>query len=126
MSQFHHLQASFTGGQISRRLHSRVDTQVYAIAAAEVTNMVPAVEGPLQKRPGTRWRTTALSTASWLSTFVFNATQSYVLVWSDLKLRFMTNDALLEVASVPVEVTVPYTAAQAPAPNPAAHKKPPA
>lgn len=110
---FNYLQASFTGGAVSRRLQSRSDTQIYGIAAAEISNMVPAVEGPLMKRPGTRIRATALATTSWLSAFVFNSTQSYVLAWSDGKVRFFTNDGPLLNAGTPVETVVPYSAAEA-------------
>jgi hypothetical protein len=114
VSAYRHLQPSFAGGQISRRLQSRVDTQIYPIALAEMTNMITAVEGPAMKRPGTRTRAAALASASWLMPFIFNATQSYVLVWSDGKVRFFTNDAPLLSGGSPVEVTVPYAAAQAP------------
>lgn len=108
------LQSSFNGGAIARRLQSRSDISIYEIAAAEITNMIATVEGALIKRSGTLYRSTALSSASWLSHFIFNATQAYVIEWSELKLRFLTNDALLESDGSPVEVTVPYTAAQAP------------
>lgn len=110
----HLFQASFNGGELSRRLQSRVDSAIYPISASEITNMAATIEGPLVKRPGTRVRAAALATASWLSEFVFNATQAYAIEWSEEKLRFVTNDALLAIGGVPVEVEVPYTAAQAP------------
>ena len=109
MTSVNMIQASFNGGELSRRLRARVDTQIYATAAAELTNLVPTVEGPLLKRPGTRWRTAALASATWLTSFIFNATQAYVLIWSDGKIRFMTNDAaMVDGGGAPIEVTVPY------------------
>lgn len=45
-------QANFTMGQISEEMHGRVDMEVYAVAVAEARNMVPAVAGPLRRRPG--------------------------------------------------------------------------
>ncbi|QJQ31824.1 hypothetical protein GV829_04645 [Sphingomonas lacunae] len=114
MSGTNVIQASFNGGALSRRLQSRVDTQIYGTAVAELTNMIPTVEGPLIKRPGTRWRAEAPASASWLSPFVFNATQAYVLVWSDQLVHFMTNDAvLLDESDNPVEVEVPYSEIEA-------------
>lgn len=110
---YHHLQTSYNGGELSRRLQSRSDIQIYGIGATEILNMVPSVEGALVKRPGTRWRAAALASASWLSEFIFNATQAYVLEWSEGKLRFITNNALLEDGGGPVEVVVPYGAADA-------------
>lgn len=109
----HLIQSSFNGGELSRRLQSRVDASIYAIGASEVTNMVATVEGPLVKTPGSRYRATALATASWLGKFVFNATQAYLIEWSDNKIRFLTNDALLESGGVSVEVATPYSAASA-------------
>lgn len=111
---YHHLQSSFNGGELSPRLQSRVDIDIHAKGAAEILNMVPTVEGALLKRSGTRYRAAALSTASWISAFVFNATQAYVIEWSDGKLRFLTNNAILQSLGSPVEVTVPYSAAEAP------------
>lgn len=110
---FRKLQSSFNGGALARRLQSRSDVSIYEIGAAAVTNMIATVEGALIKRSGTLYRAAALSSASWLSTFIFNATQSYVIEWSDQKLRFITNNSLLEDGGGPVEVAVPYTAAQA-------------
>ncbi|MFN3991232.1 MAG: hypothetical protein ACK4IS_13350 [Erythrobacter sp.] len=108
---FRALQTSLNGGQLSRRLHARTDLAIHAIAAAEMTNVVPTIEGAAIKRPGTRWRTYASPTAMRLTDFVFNATQSYLIEWSPGKLRFITNNALVLDGDDPLEVTVPYLAA---------------
>ncbi len=108
------LQDSFNGGEVSRRLQSRPTLSIYNIAAAEIRNMAASVEGAIVKRPGTWYRAAALASSTWLTPYAFNATQAYVLVWSEGAIRFVTNNALLEVAGDPVEVAVPYTAAHAP------------
>lgn len=108
------LQDSFNGGELSRRLQSRPTLSIYNIAGASVQNMAASVEGAIAKRPGTWFRAAALSTASWLTPFIYNATQAYVVEWSEEKLRFVTNNALLESGGSPVEVAVPYSAADAP------------
>lgn len=108
------LQDSFNGGEVSRRLQSRPSLSIYNIAGAEIGNMAASVEGAIVKRPGTWYRAAALVSAAWLSPYAFNATQSYVLEWSEGKIRFMTNNALLEVGGDAVEVVVPYTANEAP------------
>jgi len=109
----HHLQASFNGAQISRRLQARADLGIYGIAVQEMTNMVGAIDGAAVKRPGTWYRAAALATAARLTPFVFNATQAYVIEWSDAVLRFVTNDALVMDGPDPLEVVVPYSAAEA-------------
>lgn len=108
------LQDSFNGGELSRRLQSRPTLSIYNIASSEIRNMAASVEGAIVKRPGTWYRGEALSSASWLTPFIFNATQTYVVEWSEGKLRFVTNNALLENMGSPVEVAVPYAAADAP------------
>lgn len=111
---YHLIQASFNGGEISKRLQARVDQAIYQIAAGEIVNMVTTVEGPAVKTPGTRVIADALASASWLSTFIFSATQAYVLEWGEAAVRFYTNDGRIETApGVAYEVAVPYAAAAA-------------
>jgi hypothetical protein len=115
MTGFTQIAPSFNGGELSRRMEGRVDTAIYQVAAAEMVNFVPAVEGPAVKRPGFRYIEPAMTTAAWLSAFVFNRTQAYVIEWGDAALRFYTNDERIESSpGVAYEVAVPYTAAQAP------------
>lgn len=106
-----HLQASFNGAQISRRLHARTDLGIHSVSVAEMTNMVATIEGAAIKRPGTRYRAAALASAARLTEFIFNATQAYVLEWSEGKVRFVTNGALVLDGADPLEVAVPYAAA---------------
>lgn len=106
--------ASFNGGELSRRMHGRVDTQIYQIAVEAMENFAPTIEGCAVKRPGFEYIKAARASASWLSPFIFSVTQAYVLEWSEGKLRFFTNGGRIETApNVPYEVTVPYTAAEA-------------
>lgn len=109
------IQTSFNGGEISSRLHGRVDQAIYQISTAEMVNFVPTIEGPALKRSGFRHIRPAAATAAWLSTFIFSVDQAYVLEWSNSKLRFYTNGGRIETApAAPYEVSVPYSAAQAP------------
>lgn len=106
---------SFNGGELSPRMLGRVDEAIYQISTAEMLNFVPTVEGPAIKRAGFRHIRAADVTATWLSAFVFSVTQAYVEEWGNLKLRFFTNGGRIETApGVAYEVTVPYTAAEAP------------
>lgn len=115
MPSFTPIATSWNGGEISPRMHGRVDQAIYQIAAAEMLNFVPLVEGPAMKRTGFRHIRAAMASSTWLSPFVFSVTQAYVLEWGDGTLRFYTNGGRLEVSpGVPYEVAVPYTAADAP------------
>lgn len=106
---------SFNGGEVSARLSGRVDADIYDRALTEMFNFVPTIEGPAMKRPGARWIRAAAASSTWLTSFVFNTTQAYVLEWLEGALRFYTNGGQIEAApDVPYELAVPYTAAEAP------------
>lgn len=115
MTKVRPIQTAFNAGEISPRMCGRVDTAVYPQAVETLENFVPTVEGPIVKRPGFEYITPAAATAAWLTNFRFDITQDYLIEWSEGKLRFFTNGARIETApGVPYEVTVPYTAAEAP------------
>jgi hypothetical protein len=115
VSQVTPIVASWNGGELSKRMHGRVDQAIYQIGSAEMLNFVPTVEGPAVKRAGFRHIRAADPTATWLSTFIFSVTQTYVVEWCNLKLRFYTNGGRVETApNVAYEVVTPYTAAEAP------------
>lgn len=106
---------SFNGGELSPRMGGRVDTAIYAVGVEKAENFVPTVEGAIVKRPGFEFITASPLTASWLTEFRFNLLQDYVIEWSERKLRFYTNGVRIETSpGVPLEVDVPYTAAEAP------------
>lgn len=107
---------AFNGGEISRRMEGRSDLDgIWDRAFETMVNYVATVEGPATKRPGFRYIKEAALSSTWISSFVFNTTQSYVLEWLEGKIRFFTNGGRIENAGVPYEVVTPYTAAEAPA-----------
>jgi hypothetical protein len=107
--------SSFNGGEISRRMEGRVDLDgIYDRAVATMFNYVATVEGPALKRSGFRYIHAAHASSAWLTRFVFNTTQAYVLEWGEALLRFYTNGGQIESApGVPYAVATPYTAAEA-------------
>lgn len=115
MTQMAPIMSSWNGGELSPLMSGRVDTKIYAIGAAIMENFAPMIEGPVQKCPGFERIRAAASTATWLTTFVFNQTQGYVIEGSEGKARFYTNGGRIESGpTAPYEVTVPYTAADWP------------
>ncbi|MGN6123237.1 MAG: hypothetical protein ACTHOJ_09815, partial [Sphingomonas oligoaromativorans] len=106
---------NFNAGEISPRMKGRVDTAIYGVAVETCENFVPTVEGPIVKRPGFEYITAAPDDAAWLGTFRFNLEQDYVLLWCDGRLQFYTHGFRVETTpGVPLEVPVPYAAAEAP------------
>lgn len=111
------IQTSFNGGEIAARMGGRVDLEAWRNSVAEMTNMVPLVQGPALKRSGTRYVAPARSATvpGALLAFRFNPTQHYVIEAGDQAFRFYTNDGRIETApGVAMEVATPYLAAQLP------------
>lgn len=108
MSRTTPVQTSFNGGEISGRLRSRPDQGIYAIALEEMVGFAPLMEGPAEAMPGTIHVAQAPGPCRLLR-FEFNATQGHVIEASHNKFRVYTNDALLTVSGVPVEVASPYS-----------------
>jgi hypothetical protein len=106
---------AFNGGELSRRMEGRSDLDgIYDRAFKTMLNYVATVEGPATKRPGFRYIKEAALTSTWLSRFVFNTTQTYVLEWADQALRFFTNGGRIDVGGAPYELPVPYRSWEAP------------
>lgn len=111
MTQLRPEYSSFNGGELSPLMAGRSDTRIYAIGAAEMVNFAPCIEGPMQKCPGFVRVRAAAASSTWLTPFVFNTTQSYVLECLDEAVRFYTNGGRIETApNVPYEVAVPFAA----------------
>lgn len=107
-------QFAFIGGELSPLFASRADLERYATAGREMVNAIPLPEGPLTRRPGTRFVAPARGDAAGiLIPFEFSTEQAYVIEATPGALRFFMNGARLE-AGAPYEVASPYTAADLP------------
>jgi hypothetical protein len=110
MGQYH-VQNNFTAGELSPRMHARPDFDKYKNGCATLTNWVVYPHGGVTRRPGTHYVKSVKtpSKATRLKSFVFSATQSYVLEFGDGYFRVYRDGGRIEVAGVPVEVATPYS-----------------
>jgi hypothetical protein len=101
---------NFNAGQLSPNLTARTDLQKYAAGASELVNFIPTVQGPIRRRPGLVYvaEVANATNRNWLSKFIFNVSQSYVLEWGNYTLRFYTNRAQVLSGGVPYQITTPY------------------
>lgn len=101
---------NFNAGALSPNLIARTDLQKYPAGAATLQNYIPTIQGPIRKRPGTRYiQEIADSTKEGLLTpFRFNVWESFVLEWGDHTLRFYQNRAPVLSGPTPYEITTPY------------------
>ena len=105
------VQTNFNAGEISRRLHARIDLNIYSIGLAECTGWIPLPEGGLDAMPGTIMVAPAAGPCR-LVPFAVNRTQGYIVEMSAAKARFYTNDARIEAGGGPVELALPYSLSQ--------------
>jgi len=90
---------NFTGGELSPRLDGRNDLAKYASGCKTLENMIVYPHGSAARRPGTTFvaevKTSSLFTR--LIPFEFSTTQTYILEFGNLYIRFYKDDgAILE------------------------------
>ncbi len=95
-------QRSFSGGELGPSLYARVDQVKYASGLRRCLNWYVARSGGAYNRPGTSFicEVKDSSKAVRLLRFVFNATQTYVLEFGEGYIRFIRNQAQIEVSGV--------------------------
>ncbi|HEX8400522.1 MAG TPA: hypothetical protein VF628_02335 [Allosphingosinicella sp.] len=106
------IQPSFNGGELSPRLHARIDQNVYGIGCDTLLGWLPLIQGCITAAPGTHFVEVAAGPCR-LIPFEYNVTQGYAIEASAGAFRFYTNDVRLETApGVPLEVATPWSHAQ--------------
>ncbi|MCR9239690.1 MAG: discoidin domain-containing protein [Alphaproteobacteria bacterium] len=104
------IQANFTRGELGPRLHGRTDLEHYQSGLKTATNWQVLKEGGLRRRVGTIFAGEVKNNAKEvrLGKFEFSTSQSYLLEFGDLYIRFWTNGGRVESGGTPVEVVTPY------------------
>lgn len=111
MARQHPSITSFNAGELSPLLVGRPDLAKYANGAKRMENMLPTVQGPAKRRGGSHFAAfTKADGKVWTGRFRFSRTQSYLLEFGPLYIRFYANRGPLMSAGIPVEVVTPYTA----------------
>lgn len=107
------LQGAFTSGELSPSLTARVDLAKYGQGCRTLRNMLVQPHGGAVKRPGFRL-VDVLPGEAVMIPFVFNAEQSYVLVFGEKWLRVASYAGFIANAGNAVyQIASPYTLAQA-------------
>jgi hypothetical protein len=109
-------QSSFAGGEISPELYGRTDHPRYGTALRRMTNFFATMHGAAKNRAGTKLvaSTKDSTQTARLIPFVFSSTQTYVLEFGNLYVRFHQNAGQVISAGVPYEVVTPFTTAMLP------------
>jgi len=105
---------NFTGGELSPRLDGRVDLQKYFQGCKTLENMVIHPHGGATRRPGTKYIASTKSDGeATLVPFEFSTTQTYVLEFGNTYMRVYKDGGQVLNSGVAVEITTPYSAAEA-------------
>lgn len=114
MPKSHPIQTSFNGGELSPLLAGRPDVAKYASGCKTLSGWLPLVEGPAITRPGTVFVSEVKASAgrTWLMRFEFSATDSYMLEFGNLYIRFYYGRGAVETSpGTRYEIASPYTTA---------------
>lgn len=104
---------AFNAGELSPLMEGRTDFDKYASGCQVMENFIPTVQGPVRRRQGTRFVHEVKDSAfrTWLARFEFNVTQSFILEFGHLYIRFYTDHGIVESSpGVPYEIASPYDA----------------
>lgn len=108
------IQPSFSGGEFSPALRSRVDLQKYFTGLNLCRNFIIHPTGGMSNRPGTKFVAKAKynDKKSRLVSFEFSITQAYILEFGHNYIRFFREKSQILKAGIPYEVTTTYTEAE--------------
>lgn len=87
------LQPSFAAGELTPAMYARTDLAKYRVGAKSLKNMFVHPQGGASNRAGFRYVATTPGKAR-LIPFRFNVAQTYVLEFSNYKMRIITEDSL--------------------------------
>lgn len=102
------IQTDFSAGEFGPHTDGRVDTEEYKRGLAKCYNYIPAIQGPLVRRPGTKY-VNQVKDPSKPPTFIpfkFSDTQQYILEFGDKYLRFHTDGGT--IVTTGTTYLVPY------------------
>ena len=101
---------SFNTGELSPWLLTRTGYDKYKSGLETCANLIALIEGPLERRPGTRFVAEAYDSAkaSKLVRFQFSTQQAYIIEFAHLKVRFFRHQSIITSEGVPVELTSIY------------------
>jgi hypothetical protein len=101
---------SFNAGEMSPLMNSRVDFAKYKSGAQTLQNMIVRAQGPVTRRPGTKYIATVKDStdATRLIPFEYSTTDAYVLELGDEYVRFYRNGAQVLSGQSAYEVASPW------------------
>lgn len=108
MAYTNQAQQNFVSGELSPKVWGRFELKIFKNGVERMQNYIAETQGPARFRTGTRFvNHTRLNQIAFLIEFQFNDEQSYVLEFTNQKLRFYRNGA--NILETVVNITAPGT-----------------
>lgn len=105
---------SFSTGQTSPFMEARSDFAKYSSSCRILENMLPLAQGPVIRRPGTKYISTTKSGSAILIPFEYSTDDTYILEFGDNYVRFYRNGAQVLSGSSPYEIATVFDSAELP------------
>lgn len=105
------IQASFSRGELSPKLHGRVDIDHYRLSLSTALNWTVLRQGGLRRRPGTVYAGEVKDSSdegAVLLPFAFSNEQAYAIEFGDEYCRFFALDGQVYSGGSPYEIVSPY------------------
>lgn len=101
---------NFNAGEVSAKLNGRADFAKYFNSLESAENFVSLPQGPITRRPGLEYIASAKSATQSvrLVPFIFSVSQSYILEFGNLYIRFYKDKAQILSGPSPYEIVSPY------------------
>ncbi len=114
MARVHPFQSNFTAGELSPRLEGQVDFKKYFNGCSELTNMIVYPHGGATRRGGMYFVSEVKDSTKEVRIvpFEFNVTQSYVLEFGNLYIRFYKDNGQIQSGAAAYEIATPYLEAE--------------
>ena len=90
---------AFNSGEVAPSTYARYDQTLYNTACLKMENFVPLQTGGADRRPGTKYLSTLSSSTNVMYPFVFNNSNAYTLIFSNLQLLIYKDNDLKSTLS---------------------------
>lgn len=105
-------QQSFASGILDPLMQGAASGKEYGTSLRDIQNYYPIPQGPLVKRPGSKFVFPAESNQSKLFTITYSNDKVYCLEFTNYSIRFYTDGGIVLNGLNPFQVPTPYSASQ--------------
>ena len=100
---------NFNSGQVSPLIEARASFAKYSSSSRTLENMLVTTQGPVLKRPGTKYIATAKTGIVRLVPFEYSTDDAYIIEAGNLYMRFYRDGAQILDPTNPVEIVTVYS-----------------